>query len=90
MRLLLYLLALLTGFSAAEAARPVETTSPSSTASPVELADAVATTIVIDADTPKPSTVEMVTMSGNEAVVAWLVDIFPISSPVLRADLLQE
>lgn len=47
MRLLIYFLALLTGFSAAQAARPVDSASPTSAATQIEPVDAIASAIVI-------------------------------------------
>ena len=86
MRLLLYFLALLTGFSAAEAARPVEAASPTSTASSVALAEAYATTVAVSVDSK--STFARAAASPSEDRPAYTVrtDAMPASTPVSRAD----
>lgn len=86
MRLLLYFLALLTGFSAAEAARPVESASPTSTASSVALAEAYATVVAVSADSQ--STFTRAATSPFDFSPAYFAqdDAMPASTPVSRAD----
>ncbi|WP_147291683.1 hypothetical protein [Sphingorhabdus pulchriflava] len=86
MRLLLYFLALLTGFSAAEAARPVEAASPTSTASSVALAEAYATVVAVSADSQ--GTFARAAASPSDFRSTYLVpdDAMPASTPVSRAD----
>lgn len=86
MRLLLYFLALLTGFSAAEAARPVEAASPTSTASSVTLVGAYATVVAVSADSP--GTFAGTVTSPSDDLPSYFVpyDVMPASTPVSRAD----
>ena len=86
MRLLLYFLALLTGFSAAESARPVESASPTSTASSVALAEAYATVVAVSADSQ--STFTRAATSPFDFSPAYFAqdDAMPASTPVSRAD----
>ena len=86
MRLLLYFLALLTGFSAAEAARPVEAASPTSSASSVALAEAYATVVTVSAN--RQSKFAHAAASPSEDHPAFFVqaDALSASTPVSRAD----
>lgn len=90
MRLLLTFLALLTGFSAAEAARPVEAASTTSAASQLELAEALATAAATVAETASGSGIEA-GMPSAEADMPRVAPATPVATtPVSRADRARE
>jgi hypothetical protein len=86
MRLLLYFLALLTGFSAAEAARPVEAASSTSTASSVALADVYATVVAVSADRQSKFAPAAILPSEDHFELIVQEDAISASTPVSRAD----
>ncbi len=86
MHLLLTFLALLTGFSAAQAARPVEATSPTSTASQLDLAEAVAIAAVANATPSVRGEIQSSTLSSETMLVPTAVLAIVASTPVSRAD----
>lgn len=90
MRLLLYFLALLTGFSAAEAARPVDAASPTSAASQIDLAEAFAAAAVdVSQARPEP-TPEAVTRRNDAAIEFAFDEAIVEATPVSRADCARE
>ena len=86
MHLLLTFLALLTGFSAAQAARPVEAASPTSTASQIELAEAVAIAAVANSGAAIKVEHEAYKLSGEAKPYPIQASIIIASTPVSRAD----
>ncbi len=90
MRLLLYIVALLTGFSAAEAARPVETASATTASSQVELAEAFAG-VASAASVQQFNVLELASnrhMDARPVAVPPAVEIS--ATPVSRADIARE
>jgi hypothetical protein len=88
MRLLLYFLALLTGLSAAEAARPVEAASPTSASLQLDFAEAVATNAAIDR-ARSPAGNDERPLFKTEHFVPVVSTVRP-STPVSRADSARE
>jgi hypothetical protein len=89
MRLLLYIVALLTGFSAAQAVRPVETASTTASTQ-VEFAEAfaTATTVVI---VPQFHPVRTASVDALAATPIAMLASLPITAtPVSRADVTRE
>ena len=86
MRLLLYFLALLTGFSAAEAARPIEATSPTSTASPIALAEAYAAVVTTSANIQREFSDDVTSPSAERPGLSLLEEVVSASTPISRAD----
>jgi hypothetical protein len=86
MRVLLYFLALLTGFSAAEAARPVEAASSTSAASAVALSDFYATTVAVSADGQYKFSQAATLPSEDHLELIVQDDAISASTPVSRAD----
>jgi hypothetical protein len=90
MRLLLYVLALLTGFSAAEAARPVEAASTATATSQVELAEAFASAATI-ATAPQFDLLDTLRNDRLEATpIAAFATLPTAATPISRADLARE
>ena len=86
MRLLLYFLALLTGFSAAEAARPVEAASPTSAASQMDLAEAFAAAAVhVSQARPQPK-LEAITRRSDATDFVASAESPVEATPVSRAE----
>lgn len=86
MRFLLAILALLTGFSAAQAARPVEAASPTSAASQVEPAEAFSIAIVAGACPHCPASPDTTVRSKDRVSVDFVPVALPATTPVKRAD----
>ncbi|MFY8075198.1 MAG: hypothetical protein ACOVNK_05885 [Sphingorhabdus lacus] len=92
MRLLIYLLAMLTGFSAAEAARPVSAT-PATLGSAVSSAAIVAASVSIAErhETTRPLRTYETTVQSAKALVwpAFDRDVFSFPTPVTAHDVLR-
>ncbi|MGC1467778.1 MAG: hypothetical protein WA793_00200 [Sphingorhabdus sp.] len=86
MRLLLYFLALLTGFSAAEAARSVETGAPATAASQVEQAEAFATAIVVSTLDLRVRNVRSTLILVDNGPAEESIDVPVATTPVSRAE----
>jgi hypothetical protein len=86
MHLLLTFLALLTGFSAAQAARPVEAASPTSAASEIELAEAVAIAAVANSGAAIRVEFEAYKFLGETKPHPVQASTIVASTPVSRAD----
>lgn len=90
MRLLLYIVALLTGFTAADAARPVSAASQTNAASPVQLMQPVAAIAAEHSSQALPSRVEARLLDQNMAAAPAMVRSFIFSTPVSRAERARE
>jgi hypothetical protein len=89
MRLLLYIVALLTGFSAAQAARPVETAATTASTQ-VELAEAFGSAATV-AIAPQFHPVGTANVDALDATPIAVVASLPITTtPVSRADVTRE
>ena len=86
MHLLLTFLALLTGFSAAQAARPVEAASPTSAASQIDLAEAVAIAAVANSSAAMRVEFEPNKLSSEAKTLPIQASAFVASTPVSRVD----
>lgn len=90
MRLLLYIVALLTGFTAAEAARPVSAAAQTNAASPVQLMQPMAAVAAVHTSQVLPSRVEARLLDQNLAAVPAMVRSITLSTPVSRAERARE
>jgi hypothetical protein len=86
MHLLLTFLALLTGFSAAQAARPVEAASPTSAASQIDLAEAIAIAAVANSSAAIRLEFEPKKLTSETKALPIQASAFVASTPVSRAD----
>jgi hypothetical protein len=85
MRLLLYFLALLTGISAADAARPVDAASPTSAALQLDIADSVVSNVaatIVSANNVASSDYSAAEVADFTSAAM----VVPASTPVSRAD----